>query len=199
MWCVCVKVSRRRDQKVLGCLVHAYTVNIELCGSWIYYFCYCISFMCTRWMLDYLVRAFVRTLWILDCLVRAYALIIGFSALNICSEYSFIWFIHILWVLDYLVHPYAMNIGLSELCIGYGYCIRGHCSGVVKSQVNWDITHCRWVCTSWHCKGSCYLLHSQQFRLCGLLRPLTWGHYNPSDISNYLPNKTVSHCRMWGR
>ena len=28
-----VKVLRRGDQKVLGCLVHAYTVNIELCGS----------------------------------------------------------------------------------------------------------------------------------------------------------------------
>ena len=29
-----LKVLRRRgDQKVLGCLVCAYTVNIELCGS----------------------------------------------------------------------------------------------------------------------------------------------------------------------
>jgi len=24
-----------------------------------------------------------------------------------------------------------MNMGLSELCIGYEYCIRGHCSWVV--------------------------------------------------------------------
>jgi hypothetical protein len=76
-----VEVLRSRgDQKVLGCLVCAYTMNIELCGSWIYYECYCISF--------------ARTLWVLNYLVHAYSLIIGFSGLYICYEYCIIGIMH---------------------------------------------------------------------------------------------------------
>jgi hypothetical protein len=145
-----VKVLRRRgDQKVLGYLVHAYTVNIEYWIMW-----------------------FMNILWTFLYLFRTLTMNIRFSGSCICFDYWIFWFLHVLWIFVYLVHAYTVNFRLFVSCICYEYWIIWimhrlwilYSRSLQQSRLRlWSdgTLHSIAECNSWCCKGSCYLLHSQ--------------------------------------
>lgn len=106
----------------------------------------------------------------------------------------FIYLVHYeFWIIWFLI------TGLSELCIGYEYCIWGHCSSVFEDSS--QRAHCTIslsVQFLMFAKGHVTFFTVKQFRkTLWTVWPLTWGHYNPSNTRNCLPSEAVSPCRIY--